>query len=101
VPGLKADDPADLVLLYTTRPTRFVWHGDHPSLFRARRWVVVAPDFGMSPEPRGRGELSDWIDTPQLKARLRKTLDYLKANDRPFWTNVVAEHGAFLGTVGQ
>src|SRR5580658_7834702 len=27
VPGLREDDPGDLVLMYVERPTRWTWHG--------------------------------------------------------------------------
>lgn len=100
VPGLREDDPADLVLMYLKRPTRCIWHGDFPTFFRPRKWVVVRPDFGLrSMEEPSVGELSDWIDRPEFERRLRKTLDFLKANNRPYWTNVVAEHEAFLKAI--
>ena len=69
-------------------------------MFRPRKWVVVRPGFGLrGMEEPSLGELSDWIDEPEFERRLRKTLDFLKANNRPYWTNAVAEHEAFLKAV--
>jgi hypothetical protein len=99
VPGLRENDPSDLVLMYLKQPTRCIWHGDFPSLFRPRKWVVIRPGFlppGMASQV---GELSDWIDKPEFEARLQKTLDFLRANNRPYWTNTVAEHEAFVKTI--
>ena len=100
VPGLKEDDPDELVLMYFDKPTRCTWHADSPTFSRPRKWVVVPPGFYFrgfdSPH---NGECSDWIDTTEFKIRLQKTLDFLKDNDRPFWTNVVAEHTEFLRTI--
>jgi hypothetical protein len=100
VPGLQEDDPKDLVLLYSKWKTRFIWHGDAPKLFRPKRWIVVPPDFYMTGRSRwNRGELSDWVPTAELRARLTRTLEFLKAQQRPNWEQVVKEHSAFLKTL--
>jgi hypothetical protein len=101
VPGLKEDDPKNLVLLYSKWPTRFIWHGDLPTLFREKRWIVVPPDFCTGDFPRKhRGEQSDSVITAELKARLQRTLDFLKSNQRTNWQQVVKEHTAFLDRLG-
>jgi hypothetical protein len=36
VPGLRDSDPPDLVLMYINRPTRWNWHGQHPTIFKKK-----------------------------------------------------------------
>jgi hypothetical protein len=97
VPGLKESDPAELILLYMKEPTRFKWHGDHPSLLRGKRWLVQTPDFRESDRPaEWCPERGQWIDTPEFRRRLEKTLSFLKEQQRPYWERIMQEHEAFL-----
>ena len=98
VPGLTKDDPDDLVLFYKTTKTRFPAHHHSPSLwllpFIKARWAVIGPRF-QGPLHGG----SYWLDTPEFVRRLQKTLDFLKANERPHWEEIVREHGEFLNSI--
>jgi len=104
VPGLRADDPGDLVLMYFDRPTRWTLHVERPpTRFKERAWIVVPVDFTLGPRPSGRpegpGEMSERISTEKFKRRLRETLDFVRTNDRPDWQVVVAEHTKFLESI--
>lgn len=97
VPGLRADDPGDLVLMYLDQPTRWTWHGTPPTIFEKKAWIVVPVDFVMADRPRsGPGESSERIAGEEFRRRLQRTLDFLRTNERPHWEAVVAEHEAFL-----
>ena len=39
VPGLTRDDPGDLVLMYVNQPTRWIWHGQTPTIFTKQAWI--------------------------------------------------------------
>lgn len=100
VPGLRPDDPDDLILLYVNRPTRWTWHGPPASIFKEKAWIIVARDFaneGRSPE--GPGELSERISTERFKRRLAATVDFARTNKRPHWESIVAEHTRFLDSI--
>lgn len=102
VAGLNDDDPGDLVLLYVAEPTRWTWHGDPPSRFRDKAWILVPVDFTFGPRevPRqGQGEESERVSAEQFGRRLRRTLEFLRAHQRPHWETVVAEHQALLERV--
>jgi hypothetical protein len=43
-----------------------------------------------------RGECSERLTLDEFRMRLRKTLDFLRENERPNWQTVVAEHQKFL-----
>ena len=97
VPGLKTDDPHDLVIMYMKKKTIFHWHGDTITRWRSLRlspgWIVHSPSDIMGGEgPEG----STMLITSEFRSRLQRTLDFLRTNDRPYWTNAVAEHSAFL-----
>ena len=61
VPGLKSDDPGELVLMYMREPTRWTWHGWRPSVFRSKAWnpragrLCVGPSRTNSSARRKRG----------------------------------------------
>lgn len=100
VPGLRGSDPDDLVMLYMKRPTRYYWHG-YARPFRDPMWLVFSPGFNYCPtNAESCAERGQRMDTQELERRLRLTLAFLKNNDRPYWTNVVAEQEAFLKTIG-
>lgn len=97
IPGLRSDDPKDLVLMYLKRPTRYSWHGDtEHTIFSPRRWMVVSPDIVMGgPYPEG----GDLVDGSELKRRVLRTVAYLKDHDREHWQTVAKEQEEFLKSV--
>jgi hypothetical protein len=99
VPGLTVDDPGDLVLLYLPQATRWTWHGTAPTIFQKKAWILVPVDMklrGPDRDDAGPGENSERVPLEEFKYRLRKTLDFLAANQRPNWEAVVEEHTRFL-----
>jgi ankyrin repeat protein len=97
VPGLKENDPNDLVMIYLKKKTRRTWNGDHSaSLLREPKWMVIGPDFGFDLPEGGRLE-----NTQAFKVRLLRTLQFLKENDRPYWKNVEKEQMEFLASIGE
>jgi hypothetical protein len=98
VPGLRQNDPGDLVLLYLNRPTRWTWHGAPGTIFRKRVWMVVPVDFTIGGRPRSRneGEMSERLSPAEFRSRLSRTLDFIRTNERPNWRTIVAEHTKFL-----
>ena len=102
VPGLREGDPNDLVMLYLKKRTRRNWNGDHSgTIFRKPKWMVIGPEFW---DDTGRNagcyEGGRLEETPVFAARLLKTLQFLKENNRPFWENAGKEHTAFLVSIG-
>jgi hypothetical protein len=97
VPGLRQDDPGDLVLMYLDRPTRWTWHGQPPSILTRNAWIVVPVDFATAGRRHsGPGELSERVSPEEFRSRLTRTLDFVRTNQRPNWQAVVAEHALFL-----
>jgi hypothetical protein len=99
VPGLQQDDPGDFVLMYMKDPTRWTWHGSPPTVFRHRKWILVPVDFKTASHLRagaGPGELSERVSLDELRNRLKRTLEFVRTNERPNWHAVVAEHERFL-----
>ena len=98
VAGLHADDPGDLVLMYFNRPTRWRAHIAPSTIFAQRKWILIPVDFLFwgSRTVNDRGECSESVSTAEFKERLRKTLDYIRAKQRPNWQTIVAEHTKFL-----
>ena len=102
VPGLREDDPPDLVLLYFTRPTRWNWHGSPPTVFNAKAWILIPVDsagVGFRPHTGQTGECSERVSRDEFRRRLRGTLDFIRTNERPNWQTVVAEHARFLHSI--
>ena len=100
VPGLRENDRGDLVLMYLDRPTRWVWHGQTPTIFESKAWILVPVDFKMGREHlAGRGELSERVSLEEFRSRLQRTLDFVRTNERPNWRSVVAEHTEFLNSI--
>jgi len=97
IPGLREDDPEDLVFMYMKEKTRRTWHADEDhSIFIPRRWMVLSREIeyhGTCPEG---GEL---LDTPQFRKRIMATIAFLKDNQRPYWQAVANEQLAFLRSV--
>ena len=103
IPGLREDDPPDLVLMYFNHPTRWNWHGAPPAIFKKKAWIVIPVDFdlgaGFRPHTNELGECSERMSTDEFCKRLRGTLDFVRTNQRPNWQTVVAEHGKFLDSL--
>jgi hypothetical protein len=110
IPGLRRNDPGDLVLMYMKKPTRWQHHAaGPPSIFRERKWIVVSLDFAgflgsdmvnrVNREMPDESENAERVTLKEFKSRLRKTLDYLQTNNRPNWQTVVAENEAFLNSI--
>ena len=100
VPGLREDDPGELVLLYFNRPTRWTWHAPPPTRFEEKKWIIVPVDFAGATRPRcGPGENSERVSQDEVVRRLRRTLDYIRTNERPNWQTVVEEHTRFLDSI--
>ena len=100
VPGLREDDPGDLVLMYYNQPTRWTWHGQLPTIFAEKKWIIIPVDFTTGMRPRsGPGEYSERVSPEEFRRRLQRTLDYLRTNNRPYWQTVVAEHTKFLESI--
>lgn len=100
VPGLREDDPGDLVLMYMDAPTRWTWHGPAPLAWEDKAWIVVPLDFTLGTRVRrGPGELSERISSTEFRSRLERTITFVRTNQRPNWQVVVTEHGKFLETL--
>ena len=103
VPGLRENDPADLVLMYFNRPTRWNWHGHPPTIFKEKAWIIIPVDFDMGvnfrPHTGQGGECSERVSLDEFRSRLRRTLDFVRTNERPNWQTVVAEHSKFLESI--
>lgn len=96
IPGLEADDPTELILIYLKKRTRRTWHGDRSNtIFTERKWMVIPPDLTNGGNP----EIGTLLDTAEFQRRLVTTLDFLKKNNRPHWQKVVKEHTAFLNSI--
>lgn len=109
VPGLQKGDPSELVLAYFTKPTRFRHHACLPTIFDEQNWIIVPLDFAGSGcsltqgQPartvKTMGECSDNVALAEFRQRLKKTLDFLRENNRPHWQTVVEEHTKFLDSL--
>jgi hypothetical protein len=101
VPGLRSDDPEDLILLYLRAPSRRTWHGDRHWFGGPKRWVVLNPRMTSPDGDSGKpgGELCQAIPLAEFKDRLRATLDYLKRNGRSGWQAAEQEHMQFINSI--
>jgi len=101
VPGLRSDDPDNLILFYLREPSRRTWHGDTHWFSGPKRWVVLNPRMDSPDSDSGRagGEVDEAISLTEFKDRLRATLDYLKQNDRPGWQAAEQEHMRFISSI--
>ena len=102
IPGLREDDPGDLILLYFNRPTGWHWHGAPvPTIYSKKAWLIVPVDFCMHERSiKEKGELSERLSPEEFRVRLKRTLDFLRVNERPNWEFVVAEHTKLLDALG-
>jgi|ERR1019366_1062203 hypothetical protein len=101
VPGLRSDDPDNLILFYLREPSRRTWHGDTHWFSGPKRWVVLNPRMSSpdSDSARAGGELCEAISSAEFKDRLRATIDYLKQNKRPNWEAAEQEHMRFISSI--
>jgi hypothetical protein len=100
VPGLKEDDPGDLVIMYFNRPTRWTWHGEPPTIFKKKAWILIPVDFAEGMRPKsGPGELSERVSLDEFRSRLKRTIDFIRTNERPNWQTIVAEQTKFLDSI--
>lgn len=103
VPGLKADDPAALVMMYLRAPSWRTWHGDQHWVRSQKRWVILNPQLSDHGESYGSewSELGEAITTAEFTNRLTATLEYLRENRRPNWEAATDEHARFLHSIGR
>ncbi len=103
VPGLKDDDPPDLIFMYLKRMTRRTWNGDHSAtVFAHKKWMVFGPSFWDRSAPNGGlPEGGELVDTAEFRRRLQKTFDFLRDNNRSHWKTIVAEQTRFLDSLQQ
>lgn len=101
VPGIRTDDPDNLILFYLRAPSRRTWHGDLHWFSGPKRWVVINPRMSSPDSNCGRtgGEVCEAISMPEFRDRLRATLNYLKRNERPGWQTAEQEHMRFVSTI--
>ncbi|MFQ5732202.1 MAG: hypothetical protein ACE5KM_09625 [Planctomycetaceae bacterium] len=99
VPGLRSDDPPNLVLMYLAKPTRWQWHAETRWIFREKEWIVIPVDFTFLRDGVRDGELNERLSTDEFRRRLKKTLEFLRTNKRPHWEAVAQEHTGFLNTI--
>ena len=87
VRGLKRDDPADLVVMYRASPTRW---STHISAASREGWLAMRPD------QFGHWGWEGLLTAEDLARRLRKTLKFVRENQRPCWEATLKEHEGFL-----
>ena len=101
VPGLKDDDPPDLIFMYLKRMTRRTWNGDHSaSVFTRKKWMVFGPSFWSSADTVGAcPEGGELVETIEFRRRFQKTFEFLRDNNRSHWQAIVAEQTRFLDSL--
>jgi hypothetical protein len=102
VSGLRENDPGDLVLMYFNRPTRWTWFAAAPpTIFKEKEWIIIPVDFGIGMRPRSiqEGDYSERVSLNEFRSRLRRTLDFVRTNERPNWQTIVAEQTKFLDSI--
>jgi hypothetical protein len=101
VPGLRENDPRDLVLMYFNRPTRWTWFAAPPTIFKEKEWIIIPVDFGIGMRPRSiqDRDYSERVSLDEFRSRLRRTLDFVRTNERPNWQTIVAEQTKFLDSI--
>jgi hypothetical protein len=102
VPGLREDDPPDLVLMYFNQPTRWNWHGSPPTIFQKKAWIIIPVDWsgvGFRTHTGQIGECSERVSLDEFRRRLQGTLDFIRTNERPNWRTIIAEHEKFLDSI--
>ena len=91
IQGLRNDDPEDLIVMYVKHKTHWPtkhWFRDYEA---TPKWLVMGPRVS-----NYWGREGGWIETSEFVRRFRKTLDFLRTNQRPHWEDTVPTHEAFL-----
>lgn len=88
-------------MMYLLKKTRRHWNGDHSgTLLREPKWMVIGPGFtdeaGLNEGCYEGGRL---IGTSEFRARLQRTMDFLKANNRTNWETAVKEQTGLLASL--
>jgi hypothetical protein len=94
IQGLGLNDPADLIVMY--RKTKSHWLYHHRSwdyYVEEPKWLVMGPQ---TPGHWATESDNGFIETAELRRRIRRTLDFLKEKKRPYWEQTVKEHKPFL-----
>jgi hypothetical protein len=100
IPGLKCEDPKDLVLMYLKTKTHYSWHGDAKhTIFSPERWMVLSPDIIGYETSNSCPEGGQLLDTPEFKRRIQMTVAFLKEYQRPNWQAVAKEQSDFLNSI--
>jgi hypothetical protein len=47
----------------------------------------------------GPGELSERVSLDEFRSRLKRTIDFIRTNERPNWQTIVAEQTKFLDSI--
>ena len=63
--------------------------------------MIVPLDFAQFRRVKGGGEMSERVSLDELRSRLKRTLEYVRTNERPNWQTIVAEHTQFLDAIGK
>ncbi len=95
VPGLRSDDPGNLILFYLKEPSRRTWHGEFRWSRKPKRWIVLPIGMG------GNHELAEALTTTEFKTRLNESIEYLKKHERLGWKNAEGEHMALLNSLNE
>ena len=99
IPGLKCEDPKDLVLMYLKTKTHYSWHGDtQHTIFSPQRWMVISPEI-IGYEKNSCPEGGQLLDTPEFKRRVQMTVAFLKEYKRQNWQAVAEEQSDFLNSI--
>jgi hypothetical protein len=87
--------------MYFNRPTRWTWFAAPPTIFKEKEWIIIPVDFGIGMRPRSiqDGDYSERVSLDEFRSRLRRTLDFVRTNERPNWQTIVAEQTKFLDSI--
>lgn len=101
IPGLRENDPGNLVLMYFNRPTRWRWFAAPPTIFKNKEWIIIPVDFGTGMRPRSEEDrdYSERVSFDEFRRRIQQTLDFIRTNNRPNWQTVVVEETRFLNSI--
>ena len=94
IQGLRNDDPEDLIVMYVKHKTHWPTKHWFQGFEAVPKWLVMGPRVDTY-----WGRAGGWIETPEFVRRFMKTLDFLRANQRPHWEETVTAHEAFLAGV--
>ena len=101
VPGLRSDDPPDLIVFYLKQSSRRTWHGDTHWFTGSKRWFVLNPQWDTLNPSNAAVEMGEMISTKDFETRLAGTLAFLRQEARPGWETAEQEHQSFLHSIAQ